>query len=85
MVWMRGEVYEALREIGVSEDKAIKAAVAFYQRNVNDIDPNSRRGRVQSRVGAPETTFDHLQRNLAIMKWMVAIAAALAMIVLIML
>ena len=85
MAWMRGEVYEALREIGVSEEKAIKAAVALYRCDVNDIDPNSRRDRVQSRVGAPDTTFDHLERDLAIMKWMMAIAAALAMIILIML
>ena len=41
MVWMRGEVYEALREIGVSEEKAIKAAVALYRCDVNDIDPNT--------------------------------------------
>jgi hypothetical protein len=70
MAVMISEVYDALREIGVSEEKARRAAEAVAVQE-------PRLTAIEGRLTAMDGRLSHIDARLGFQQWQIAIVAAL--------
>lgn len=72
MTTMIREVYEALREAGVSEEKAAKAAEA-----VEEVRDEDRLRKIDDRLSRVEQSIVEVKGDLTLVKWMLGFVLAL--------
>ena len=75
MALMSREVYDALREIGISDDQALKTAEALAV-------PNKDIAEIRTDMAVTKTTIEQLQHRLTTMAWSIGLGFSLVLAVL---
>ena len=82
MAVMMGSLYAALREAGVPDEKALRAAEEMAA--INDIsDMKGNLASLKSDVGGVKTDLAAMKADIAVMKWMLGFALAMMAAVLV--
>jgi hypothetical protein len=76
MALMSREVYDALREIGISDDQALKTAEALAV-------PNKDIAEIRTDMAVTKSTIEQLQHRLTTMAWSIGLGFSLVLAVLI--
>ncbi len=75
MALLSREVYDALREIGISDDQALKTAEALAV-------PNKDIAEIRTDMAVTKTTIEQLQHRLTTMAWSIGLGFSLVLAVL---